>query len=126
MFNFLLVAIGGSIGASIRHIFYIISKSYLSANYLFINTLLINITGSFFIGYMIILIGNKNLSQDFIKYFIIIGILGSFTTYSTFSLETIQLLIDKKFLFALLNIFFTITLCLFFTFLGLNLNKFIN
>ena len=126
MLNLLLVAIGGAIGASLRYMFYLSSKNFLFPNYLFLNTLIVNILGSFFIGYIIMLIGNKNLSQDFIKYFFIIGILGSFTTFSTFSLESIELLVNKKFFLASLYIFLSLSLCLLFTFLGLNLNKLIN
>ena len=68
----------------------------------------------------------KNISQDFVKYFLIIGILGSFTTFSTFSLENIELIIDKKFLQAFAYILLSLSLCLFFTYIGLNLNKLIN
>ena len=126
MSNFLLVAIGGSIGASTRYFFYQLSKNFFSANNLFINTLIINIIGSFLIGYLIVLLENKSFSQDFLKYFFIIGILGSFTTFSTFSIETVDLLVDKRFLMAFFYIFLSLTLCLLFTILGLNFNKFIN
>ena len=126
MLNLLLVAIGGSVGASLRYMFYLSAKNFLFPNYLFLNTLIVNILGSFFIGYTIMLIGNKNLSQDFIKFFFIIGILGSFTTFSTFSLESIELLINRKFFLAFLYMFLSVSLCLLFTFLGLNLNKLIN
>jgi fluoride exporter len=124
--NFFLVAVGGSIGASSRYVFYLISKNYFSASNLFINTLIINIIGSFLIGYLIFLLENKSFSQDFLKYFFIVGILGSFTTFSTFSLEAVDLLVDKKFLIAFFYIFLSLSLCLLFTFLGLNFNKLIN
>ena len=126
MSNFLLVAVGGSIGASIRYFFYLISKNFFSVNNLFINTLIINIIGSFIIGYLIVLVENKSFSQDFIKYFFIIGILGSFTTFSAFSLETVDLLVNKRFLIAFFYVFLSLSLCILFTFLGLNFNKLIN
>ena len=126
MSNFLLVAIGGSIGASSRYLFYLISKNFLPTNYLFINTFIINILGSFLIGYLFTFMENKSFAHDFLKYFLIIGILGSFTTFSTFSIETIELLVDKKFMLAFFYIFLSLFLCLSFTFLGLNFNKIVN
>ena len=126
MSNLLLVAVGGSIGASTRYIFFLFSKNLFSPNLYFINTLLINIIGSFLIGYLIVLLENKSFSHDFLKYFLIIGILGSFTTFSAFSLESIELLVNKKYLTACFYIFLSLFLCLLFTFLGLNLNKIIN
>ena len=126
MSNFLLVAFGGSIGASTRYLFYLVSKNLFSPNYIFINTLIINIIGSFLIGYLIFLLENKSFSQDFLKYFFIIGILGSFTTFSAFSLEAIDLLVNKRFLIAFFYIFLSLFLCLIFTFLGLNFNKLLN
>ena len=126
MFNFFLVALGGSIGASTRYFFYLVSKNLLSTSNLFINTLVVNIIGSFLIGYLIVLLENKSLSQDFIKYFFIIGVLGSFTTFSAFSLETIDLIVNKKILIAFFYIFSSLFLCLLFTFVGLNFNKLIN
>jgi Integral membrane protein possibly involved in chromosome condensation len=70
--------------------------------------------------------GSKNLSTDFIKYFFIIGVLGSFTTFSTFSIECVDLLLTKKFFHAFSYMFLSLSLCLLFTFIGLNFNKLIN
>ena len=126
MSNLLLVAVGGSIGASTRYFLYLTFKNFFSANNLFINTFIINIIGSFLIGYLIVLLENKSFSQDFLKYFFIIGILGSFTTFSAFSLETVDLLVNKRYLIAFFYVFLSLVLCLLFTFLGLNFNKLIN
>lgn len=126
MLNFFFVALGGSIGASIRFTFYLIFKNYLFPNYIFLSTLIVNVIGSFLIGYIIYLMESRNITQDFIKYFIIIGILGSFTTFSTFSLECIEMFIDKKFIQAFIYMLLSLILCLLFTYFGLNLNKIIN
>ena len=50
------------------------------------------------------LMETKNLSEDFIRYFLIIGVLGSFTTFSTFSMEVVSLLQSGKFDYAILTI----------------------
>ena len=126
MLNFLFVAIGGSIGASLRYFAYLFFKNYLLSNYLFLSTLIVNIVGSFLIGYIIMLMETKNLSEDFIRYFLIIGVLGSFTTFSTFSIESVDLLLSKKFFNAFSYMFLSLSLCLLFTFIGLNFNKIIN
>ena len=126
MLNFLFVAIGGSIGASLRYFAYLFFKNYLLSNYLFLSTLFVNIVGSFLIGYTIMLMETKNLSEDFIRYFLIIGVLGSFTTFSTFSIESVDLLLSKKFFNAFNYMFLSLSLCLLFTFIGLNFNKIIN
>ena len=126
MLNFFFVALGGSIGASLRYSLYLIFKNYLFQNYIFFSTLTVNVIGSFLIGYIIYLVDSKNITQDFIRFFLIIGILGSFTTFSTFSLEGVEMLIDKKFIQAFLYMFLSLFLCLFFTYIGLNFNKIIN
>ena len=126
MLNFLFVAIGGSIGASLRYFAYLFFKNYLLSNYVFISTLIVNIVGSFLIGYAIMLMETKNLSEDIIRYFLIIGVLGSFTTFSTFSIESVDLLLSKKFFNAFSYMFLSLSLCLLFTFIGLNFNKIIN
>ena len=126
MLNFLFVAIGGSIGASLRYFAYLIFKNYLLSNYLLLSMLIVNIFGSFLIGYAIMLMETKNLSEDFIRYFLIIGVLGSFTTFSTFSIESVDLLLSKKFFNAFSYMLLSLSLCLLFTFIGLNFNKIIN
>ena len=126
MLNFLFVAIGGSIGASLRYFAYLFFKNYLLSNYLFLSTLFVNIVGSFLIGYAIMLMESKNLSVDFTKYFLIIGVLGSFTTFSTFSIESVDLILTKKYFNAFSYMFLSLSLCLLFTFIGLNFNKIIN
>ena len=66
-------------------------------------------------------IENKNILENFIKYFLIIGLLSSFTT---FSYKVIDLFTNKKFIMSFIYILLTLILCIFFSYLGYNLNKY--
>jgi len=83
LFNLILVATGGATGAVLRFILTNLSK-YLFASNVY-GTLSVNILGSFLIGYLITSNILRNFSEDFIKFFLIVGLLGSFTTFSAFS-----------------------------------------
>lgn len=124
MTKILLVAFGGSLGAVLRYIFSISLK--YSNNFSFISTLFVNLIGSFFIGYFIYHLQNKNFSEDIIKYFFIIGFLGSFTTFSAFSFEVLELLQNNRFSLSIIYVMLSLALCVFAAFLGLNFHKIIN
>ena len=121
MINLFYVASGGSIGAVFRYLTSNFFKYYFP-NFP-IGTLFVNFIGSFLIGILASNLENKGTSYLFIRYFLIIGILGSFTTFSTFSLEAIQLINDKKLFFLFIYIFLSISLCIFGAFFGFNINK---
>ena len=121
MTSILWVAAGGAVGSTLRYL------ATSSLKYFFpslpIGTLIVNIFGSFVIGFLMSYMESKNISYNIIKYFFIIGILGSFTTFSAFSSEVIDLINNKKILLSLFYIFISLTTCLFFCYLGYNLNK---
>jgi fluoride exporter len=102
MQRILLVALGGSLGAVARYGFSTwISKS---VNNLFPwGTLAVNLTGAFLMGIIIELFDNTLLPAG-LRSFIAIGFLGAYTTFSTFSLETIQLFRDGEIKIAALNV----------------------
>ena len=124
MTNLFLVAAGGALGTSLRHLTSIFFK--YSFYYSFVGTLVVNVLGSFFVGLLIYLLQNKSLSQDLIRYFFIVGVLGSYTTFSAFSFETIDLLINKKLLLSFIYIILSLVLCLIASYVGLNINKILN
>ena len=121
MFHLFLVASGGAVGASLRYLIGNLSRLYFYHN--FLTTLFINVIGSFFIGYLISIGYNKNLSENFIKYFLIIGLLGSFTTFSSFSLEVVDLYLSNKILLTTLYVILSFILCIFAAYIGIIINK---
>lgn len=91
----ILVGAGGAIGSLLRY-----QLSRLQAVYgLPFGTLIVNITGSFFIG----VLTGMSLSADLFA-FIGIGILGGYTTFSTFGFETFRLIESKDYRTACVNI----------------------
>ncbi|MFN3412261.1 MAG: fluoride efflux transporter CrcB [Exilispira sp.] len=97
------IAIGGAIGAVLR---FLISRYIGSVtNTAFpIGTFIINLSGSFIIGFLYTLF-EKIISTPEIRAFLLIGLIGSFTTFSTYILETFNLFRDKEFIIGFLNIF---------------------
>tara|TARA_B110000438_G_C15280075_1_gene422265 strand:+ start:58 stop:426 length:369 start_codon:yes stop_codon:yes gene_type:complete len=119
--NLLLIASGGALGACLRYILSNVIK--------FINptipagTFIVNILGCFLIGILMNNLETKNVSENFIRNFLIIGFLGSFTTFSTFSFEIVNLINNQKFFISLFYIILSVCTCVFFAFFGYNLNK---
>ena len=118
----MLIATGGALGALLRYFLTNISKSlFVSSIY---GTISVNVIGSFLIGYFITSDFGKNLSENFIKFFLIIGVLGSFTTFSAFSYEILDLINSKKYFTSFTYIFISIFICIMSAYLGTLLNKF--
>ena len=117
----MLVASGGALGAILRYLLTNFSKLlFVSSIY---GTISVNILGSFLIGYFITSNFGNNLSQNFIKFFLIIGLLGSFTTFSAFSYEVLDLINSKKYFTSFTYIFISIFICILSAYLGTLLNK---
>lgn len=110
--NYLVVFIGAGLGGVFRYILsYFIQKQF--PPYFPYGTLAVNFLGSFILGLMIFGLDEKGLINPTLKLFIGIGFCGGFTTFSSFSLETFNLLKDAEFLFAGLNILASVLLTVF-------------
>lgn len=83
-----------------------------------LGTLAVNVMGSFVLSLVMNLSEYRGLLTDETRIFLTIGVLGAFTTMSTFSYESIRLLEQKEILLLTLNIIGTVTLCLFAVILG--------
>lgn len=102
MLRFFYVGIGGAIGAVLRYCVSGITYRFLGGGFPW-GTLSVNLIGSLLIGFLWGLFESVVVSQN-IRLLLFIGILGSFTTFSTFSLENFHLLRDKEFGFFALNV----------------------
>ncbi|MBX3584303.1 MAG: fluoride efflux transporter CrcB [Rhizobiaceae bacterium] len=91
MFHLLLVALGGAIGASLRHMVNLAALRLLGPNFPW-GTMAINIAGSFAMGIFIELLARRFNASNELRLFVATGILGGFTTFSAFSLDFATLL----------------------------------
>ena len=121
MFQLFLVASGGVFGAVTRYSLSNFLKIFFNNS--IYATLCINVLGSFLVGYLISLGYTKNIPVNFIKYFLIIGFLGSFTTFSSFSYEVVELFLSKKITLSFFYIIFSVILCVLSAYLGMYINK---
>lgn len=86
-------------------------------------TLAVNIVGCFIIGLVMGSMQERFLAHPSLRVFLTIGILGGFTTFSSFSYETIAMLKDGEFAYASLNIVASLLCCIMGTWIGLIAGK---
>ncbi len=100
-FKILVVAIGGALGAVAR---YLVNISPLTAVFekFPLPTFLINIIGSFLIGFFMILFADRYTANENLRMAVIVGFLGAFTTFSTFEAEIFGLMREKQLAIAFL------------------------
>jgi len=118
--TYLWVALGGAVGSVGRYwLNGIVSERFATFP---AGTLAVNIVGSMIIG----VVGALTLpegrltpeSRAFASHFVMIGACGGFTTFSSFSLQTLNLLRDREWLYAGGNVLLSVVLCLVATWLG--------
>ena len=112
----LYIAIGGALGAVCRFLVSnAINQRFASAGSFPIGTLAVNGIGSFLIGSLFVILHHYFSEQnafDHLRSLIIIGMHGGFTTFSTFSLETLQLIEAGLWSKAMLNIILSVSVCI--------------
>lgn len=113
-----IVGAGGFLGAAARYGVYaaMARAGFMAAA----PTLAVNVTGSFLIGFLMAFASD---GRHALRLFLIVGVLGGFTTFSAFSHDTFALFNNKQTLHALVNIALNLLLCLACVFAGVKAGK---
>lgn len=121
MLAYLWVAIGGALGSVARFWASGIVANRFGSTFPW-GTLAVNVIGSFVIGFFGALVSSEGRlnpqSREFTTQFIMLGICGGYTTFSSFSLQTLNLLRDREWLYAGGNILLSVALCMIVVWLG--------
>lgn len=111
MLQALAIASGGAVGALLR--FYASTGVYALLGRGFpYGTLFVNVTGSLMMGLLYILFLERIQVSPELRSALLVGVLGAFTTFSAFSMETLALFEEGEVIKAALNILLSVTLCI--------------
>lgn len=115
------VAIAGALGALARYgLGDVISRRFPEFPW---GTLVINVTGSFLIGALFVILTDRTSASPAFRSTVMIGLIGSYTTFSTFSLETVRLLQEGSTAAAGLNVVGSLGIGLVAVWLGMTLGR---
>jgi fluoride exporter len=122
MNQLLLIFIGGGLGSLTRFSFSKFIQENIDKTFPF-GTLGVNVLASIVLGIFVGMVEVKSLTNPNFKALIAIGFCGGFSTFSTFSNDTLQLIQNNRILEALMNILLNVILCILATFGGITLSK---
>jgi CrcB protein len=118
----LAIAAGGALGALLRYWVSTASHALLGSGFPF-GTMMVNTLGSLAMGFLAVLFLDRAALGPELRAAVLVGVLGSFTTFSTFSLETLSLLENGSRLKALTNVAANLSLCLLAVWLGVTAGR---
>lgn len=118
----IIVFIGGGFGSITRYLLGKCISALHSINFP-VGTLVINIVACFILGLIVSLTDHKQLLSPNMRLFWAVGFCGGFSTFSTFSNETFQLINGNLTVTAILYVVLSVSLCLLATFFGIAVIK---
>lgn len=107
---YIAIAVGGSMGAVSRYWMSTTTYQWLGLAFPY-GTLAVNLLGSLLMGFLSVLLVYRLQVSEEIRIGILSGFLGSFTTFSTFAIDTIELGMDDSLVKAMLYILLSVLLC---------------
>jgi CrcB protein len=116
------IAIGGAVGAVLRFSVSTGVHRLMGKDFPY-GTLTVNVLGSLLMGFFFIMLVERQISSVELRSGILFGVLGAFTTFSSFSFETLALLESGDWGKALINVFLSVTCCLLATWIGLSIGR---
>ena len=119
----LLVGIGGAFGAPSRYALSVLVTRHLSQPHFPYATLFVNVLGSFVLALLTWTAAGKFGVSGTTRLLLGTGLMGAFTTYSTFSVETVLLVDQSRYSTAALYVLSTVALCLAAAFIGMQIGK---
>jgi CrcB protein len=109
MARFFLICLGGAIGSGARYLFST-GMTRAFGNFPF-GTMGVNVIGSFFASVVMVLALEKSAISPDLRFFLVTGVLGGFTTYSSFNYETLHLAQSGALGLAAVNVAVTLVVC---------------
>ncbi len=111
-FSCLVVVLGGAIGTFARYAISVVALPI--SRQLPLGTIIINVTGSFIIGFFgtVTLAHGRFPASENVRLFVMVGLCGGYTTFSSFSLQTLDLIRDGALMRAVMNVVASVAFCI--------------
>lgn len=118
----LSIAAGGALGALMR--FWVANAVYAMLGRDFpYGTLVVNVAGSLVMGFLYVLLLERTSAGPELRALLLVGLLGAFTTFSTFSIETLNLIEQTAYLRAVVNVVASVVACIGAAWLGVVMGR---
>ena len=122
MKQLIAIAVGGAVGAVLRYGVSNAVYSLMGRGFPY-GTLVVNVAGSLLMGLLFVILIERSAFDVLWRSALLIGCLGAFTTFSTFSIETLNLMENGSLGLAILNMILSVVLCMIAVWLGVVLAR---
>ena len=120
--TFLVVALGGALGAMLRYAVGGGINAWSASSFPY-GTLVVNVIGSLIMGFLFFYFNDRVAGDSLLRPLLFVGLLGGFTTFSAFSIETLVLLTQGDYFRGAINVILSVSLCIIAASAGMALAK---